>query len=224
DEEHFYRTQLGYDDAAIATLEAARTVEYNALNTQYGGYGDSFNPGFTYTLTTAENDAIEASIHVFTEQELLHTISFGLLRDIADTQVASLHVTPEVNDPTVAGVDIQTIIIDKRQDVDIEVAGTVDVTAHDSIYLGSENHDINVGLIQTDGSAGHDDVRIKSGQALTNAGPSASSVNVIGGDTILEAANGAIGSALRPFNTDLTATGTLTARADGSITIDERAG
>ena len=353
-EEAFYRTQLGYDDAAILALEASRTAQYHTLNTQYGEPGglvdhlvglefDGFDASFAYTLTAQETSDIEGSIHIFTEEELLYTISTGLLKDIADTSptieepnitganlvitaskgvgkavgvttidvsggvhnltndervalaaaervdvtylgpavtttvdvtgphtfhrtsgtwdpvlfapdtrihvtgganatdvgefyvVASvsgadlvvtanlldqdgvvLTIAPEVNDPTAPGANIHTIVIDQREDVDVEIVDQVDVGAHDSVYLGSETHNINLGLVQTDLD---DDIRIKSGQSILNV---TGGTNVIGGDTILEAANGSIGTAVTPVKTDLGASATITARALGAIYLVEQ--
>ncbi len=433
-EENFYRDELGYNDAQIATLEAARTAQYHVLHQQWGvPYGDGFDAGFAYTLTSQEEATIEANIHVYTEDELWHAISAGLLKDIADTQPTieepnisganvvlttahgvgdavgvlsidvsggvhsltdeervalsaaervdvaylgagvtvtvdvnagthtftrssgswiadgfahdmrihvsgsavnstdvsefylvdtasalvltldagsdlttesgvALTVTPEL-DPvgpeatttvdidasgrtftrstgswlddgfavgqeiTVGGSalnsnnvgehyviasvtalvltvgpgltmtdelgatvniiapggDVQTIVIDKREDVDVEAPGTLDVDAHDSVYVGSEDNSINLGLVETDGAAGADDVRLKSGQAITNADGNGAT-NVIAGDTILEAANGAIGTAGTPVYLNLTPGGTITGRASTNIYLIERSG
>ncbi len=354
-EEDFYRNNLGYDDAAIATLETSRTLQYHALHTQFGGFGDTYDADFEYTLTVTEIATIEARIHIFTEQELLYAISAGLLKDITDTQVTiedpnivapnivlttsagvgkasgqltidvsggvyalsdddrvalaaaertdvaylaapvsatasfnavgdtitrtdggnwvtdgftagmrihvagsavnstglgefyliesvsasvlnltdaanlvtqgavAITVTPEINNPTAEGVDIHSIVIDQREDVDIEInstSGQVDVQAHDSVYLGSETHDLRLGTVQTDLT---DEIRLKSGQGIVNA-LDASGTNVIGGNTILEAANGSIGTALLPVYSNLGASATITGRALSDIHLVERSG
>ena len=64
-----------------------------------------------------------------------------------------------------------------------------------------------------------DDIRIKSGQSILNV---TGGTNVIGGDTILEAANGSIGTAVTPVKTDLGASATITARALGAIYLVEQ--
>ncbi|MCH8863726.1 MAG: hypothetical protein IID51_14660, partial [Proteobacteria bacterium] len=72
---------------AIATLEANRTLQYHALHVDFGGEGDAFDADFTYTLTTSEETALTGSIKVWTEEELINTISAGLLKAVSDTQV-----------------------------------------------------------------------------------------------------------------------------------------
>jgi Ca2+-binding RTX toxin-like protein len=352
-EQNYYRTKMSYGDSEIEGLETSRTAQYHTLHVQYGGYGNTYDPTFSYTLTADENAAIEGSIHVYTEQELLYTVSTGLLKNIADTQATieepnimapnvflttsagvgkasgvtlidvsggvyslsdddrvalaaaertdvaflgapisatvnfnaaartitrtdggnwvtdgfaddmrihvsgsavnntgvgeyylidtvnatvitlasasdlttesgkTVTITPEVNDPTAPGVVIKTIVIDQREDVDLEITGKVDVRAQESVYLGSEQNNININLVRT---ALDKDIRIKSGQGIANVASSASAVNVIGGNTILEAASGSIGTEARPINTDLGTDATITGRAKDDIYIVEKSG
>ncbi len=98
-EEAFYRDQLGYDAAAITTLENKRTAEYHDLNNRYAQFGNTFNPNFTYTLTAAEQNALQASIKKWTVDQLLNTVSAGLLKPTAGTQTT-------IEDPNVMGHDV----------------------------------------------------------------------------------------------------------------------
>lgn len=101
-EEAFYRTQLNYDDAAIITLENKRTGEYHDLHTRYGSVGNTFNPNFNYVLTPAEENALRGSIKVWTVVELLNTVSSGLLKPTASTQV-------NIEDPNIIGHDVNIV-------------------------------------------------------------------------------------------------------------------
>jgi hypothetical protein len=98
-EEAFYRNELGFDNAAIATLEAARTVQYHILHNEFGAFGDTFDPNFSFTLTTQQETAIRGSIKVWTEEELLNTISAGLFKSVSDTQV-------NIEDPNIIGDNV----------------------------------------------------------------------------------------------------------------------
>src|SRR5690606_31229255 len=86
----------GYVDAAITTLENSRTQQYLTLHTTFANYdrggvlsGEltaSFVEDFQYTLSSSEHDALVGSIKVWTEAELLNTISAGLLKEVTSTQ------------------------------------------------------------------------------------------------------------------------------------------
>lgn len=102
EEDAFYRNELGWDDAAIQALEEKRSAEYRTLHDDYGSYGDAYNPYFSYTLTAAEASAIEGSIKVWTEEELLYSMSAGLLNPVSDTQV-------DIEDPNVVGRNVTLI-------------------------------------------------------------------------------------------------------------------
>ena len=75
-------------------------------------------------------------------------------------------------------------------------------------------------LVQTDLD---DDIRIKSGQGIAN-GVGTSDTNVIGGDTILEAAGGSVGTLAKPINIDLDSDATITARALNNIYLVDQSG
>ena len=87
-EEQTYYTNAGWTDGEIQTLVNKRTEEYHSLHGQYGGYGDSYDDSFTYTLSDAERDSLTDSIKVWTEDELLNLFSAGLIEPITDTQTS----------------------------------------------------------------------------------------------------------------------------------------
>jgi hypothetical protein len=130
----------------------------------------------------------------------------------------------EIPDPLADGVIITRIVIDQRDDINVLAGGIVNVNAGTNVFLSSgvELTDgqisspelpINVGQI----IAGSE-VRLKGRLGLINAA-AANTPNVIGGNTILESGDGAIGSQAKPFLTDLF--GTLTARAEGVVYVSE---
>jgi Ca2+-binding RTX toxin-like protein len=108
------------------------------------------------------------------------------------------------------------VIIDQREDIDILALGTVDVTAVRNLYLGSEE---TVNIAQASG----DHVRIKSKQSLTDQSVVVPAVTARS-SLILEAGNGAIGSAANRFTIDTGSTALFTARAKHDIDIAEVSG
>lgn len=98
-EEAYYReyyTQLGeeegksgaelttYVDNSVQTLNNKRNTEYHALNAKYGG--EAYQEDYEYTLSPEEMADLTASVHTWTEKELLNLISGSLLKPITDTQ------------------------------------------------------------------------------------------------------------------------------------------
>jgi len=110
-EDAYYRNTLAYDQAAIDTLVSKRTQEYHDLNARYGVgsqyaldnsstyHADIFNATFSYTLTIKEDSDLRGSIKVWTEEELLYSMSSGMLKATADTQVNN-------EDPNIVGTNI----------------------------------------------------------------------------------------------------------------------
>ena len=148
----------------------------------------------------------------------------GLYYDVASVTATTLTLTgASFIDETGANVtvtpELAKIIINQREDVDVETAGEVNVTSDTNVYLGSEV-DLNLDTID----AGTN-IRIKSGGSIRNADGS-SATNIIGGNLILEAAGGSIGgaTAATKLYTDLFPTATITAIAQDDIYIVERNG
>jgi hypothetical protein len=113
-----------------------------------------------------------------------------------------------------------SLVISKREDADVELRSGGNLTAQaetGDIFLGSEG-DVAVNQI----SAG-DEIRLKVAGNLINDNTNSSIANVVGGRTILEAANGVIGSIDKALFVNLSTNAPLTARADGDIFIQEAA-
>ncbi len=118
---------------------------------------------------------------------------------------------------------ISTIQVDNRDDVNFTATGILNATAGLNIYLGSTT-DIKLGLVHAGTASSTDNsIRIKGAQNLIDAGAPNTPV-VIGGDTILEAGQGSIGSSASPLLTDLVGAGTITARAFGPVYLTETSG
>lgn len=116
----------------------------------------------------------------------------------------------------VSVVSDKEIKIISREDVNVESGGMVTATAAaGNVYLGSEGT-ININQVTAGG-----DVRIKSRHGIVNAAPTGT-VNIIGKDTILEAAQNSIGkitdssAVINPLLIGL-GSGVLTARSGGDI-------
>ena len=101
----YYTNTLHYDAAAITTLQNALNAEYVDLDTRYSGFGSTYNPNFHYALSASESAALTGSIKVWTEEELLYSMSSGLLKPTADTQSV-------IEDPNIVGLNV-TIIASK---------------------------------------------------------------------------------------------------------------
>ncbi|BCS96179.1 hypothetical protein DSLASN_18110 [Desulfoluna limicola] len=173
-EEAYYRSELGYDDAAISTLENKRTAEYHTLHKQFAAYfdgqgsafPDSYDSGFVYVLSTTETDTLTGSIKVWTEEELLSLIGGGLLKSVTDTQViiedanivaedVTLLVDGQIGrtaEPTLIELDGHTFTSDER--VAMAAAERADVT-----YLSADAVEARVSfdgaantMTRTDGS------------------------------------------------------------------------
>lgn len=116
----------------------------------------------------------------------------------------------------IAMVDADTLRLTQRDDVDV-VANRISIDAKGRVYLGSELN-LNIDALKTD-----DSIRIKGAQSIFRVGtpndPAAASIR--GGSLILEAAQGAIGTAGNPLTTALMPGATLTARAAHDIHVRE---
>src|SRR5208283_1762633 len=123
-----------------------------------------------------------------------------------------------VDDPLAPGAVVTQIVINQISSVELQVSGSIDINAGANVYLGAEDYNLNIDHI----TAGQD-VRIKSKAGVFNV--AASGANVTAADLILEASATTIGtSSDDPFITDLSAGGTITARAGSDIYIEELSG
>lgn len=110
---------------------------------------------------------------------------------------------------------IATIV--QREDIDVVATGAIHVEGRSHVYLGGEQ-DLNIKSVTSDGQ-----VRIKGAEGIFDVSTDAAPT-VRAGGLIVEAAHGDIGAAGDPLRIALANGTTLTARAGGSIFLDERAG
>ncbi|WP_261842146.1 LEPR-XLL domain-containing protein [Aliamphritea ceti] len=104
-------------DNAIQTLNNKRTAEYHALHQKYGA--QAYDDAYSYTLTTQERADLTASVHTWTENELLNLISGSLLKPVTNTQ-ASI------------------------EEANIDASGTITVTT--KLDIGSANGSVEIAL------------------------------------------------------------------------------
>ncbi|WP_295882586.1 calcium-binding protein [uncultured Thiohalocapsa sp.] len=141
------------------------------------------------------------------------TLTTELFRDI--------ELAPVVLDPLgglPAGVSVTGIVIEQREDFDVDASGLINADAGGQAYLGSEEV-MRIGHVTA-----VDDIRIKGQQDVLDAAPSGPAVTGTG--LIIESGRGNIGHAdgSGDFRIDLLGTGTLTARADGDVRVEEVTG
>lgn len=122
----------------------------------------------------------------------------------------------EVDDVSIdEAAKIATIV--QREDIDVVATGAIHVEGRSHVYLGGEQ-DLNIKSVTSDGQ-----VRIKGAEGIFDVSTDAAPT-VRAGGLIVEAAHGDIGAAGDPLRIALANGTALTARAGGSIFLDERAG
>lgn len=109
--------------------------------------------------------------------------------------------------------------VHKREDVDIH-ADSITLKARDYIYLGGEE-DINVNTVE----AGEGQkITIAGAKGIYNVATEADHANVIGGDLVLEAADGSIGTEDKALNLKLADGAKVTARSQNDIFLNSTGG
>ena len=115
--------------------------------------------------------------------------------------------------------DGDTVTVHKREDVDIH-ADSITLKARDYIYLGGEE-DINVNTVE----AGEGQkITIAGAKGIYNVATEADHANVIGGDLVLEAADGSIGTEDKALNLKLADGAKVTARSQNDIFLNSTGG
>ncbi|WP_197231928.1 dockerin type I domain-containing protein [Novipirellula artificiosorum] len=71
---------------SITTIENNRTTQYHALHPNAGPLGDAYDRQYQYQATADDELAIDDSMKVWTEEELLNTNRPGEVLDISDTE------------------------------------------------------------------------------------------------------------------------------------------
>lgn len=256
---------LGMDkitDEYINQLEAEKTAEYKKLAAVYGDeskYGSSYDAGWTYRLSEAE-EAELAEGAGWNKSQLAYSIFKAKEGEVVDTQymiedpnVVGKNVTIEANgsigqdtgsetfklselspetdvdkilliasaerDNLEIAEDGDTVTVHKREDVDIH-ADSITLKARDYIYLGGEE-DINVNTVE----AGEGQkITIAGAKGIYNVATEADHANVIGGDLVLEAADGSIGTEDKALNLKLADGAKVTARSQNDIFLNSTGG
>ena len=256
---------LGMDkitDEYINRLEAEKTAEYKKLAAVYGDegkYGSSYDAGWTYRLSEAE-EAELAEGAGWNKSQLAYSIFKAKEGEVVDTQymiedpnVVGKNVTIEANgsigqdtgsetfklselspetdvdkilliasaerDNLEIAEDGDTVTVHKREDVDIH-ADSITLKARDYIYLGGEE-DINVNTVE----AGEGQkITIAGAKGIYNVATEADHANVIGGDLVLEAADGSIGTEDKALNLKLADGAKVTARSQNDIFLNSTGG
>lgn len=235
----------GRDEAAIAALEAEATARFHALHEDWGGR--IFNENFSYDATLAERAALTEGLH-WSDGELGRGLRRSVILEVTDTEpvvedanLAGRNInivsggsigrdrapyviardeglTAEALEElwTAERIDLtfspDSIEIARRDDIDVEATGHLIAIAAEDVLIGSETP-----LAILNANAGGQ-LRVKSGEALTRAAPTALVPHMLTGtDFVLEAAEGGIGAQGEALLLDQKAGGALVARAEGDI-------
>ncbi|MBL4832198.1 MAG: hypothetical protein JKY55_20255, partial [Aliivibrio sp.] len=211
DEGSYYEIQSVTADTMTLTttalsVEVAVTLDVAAI---------SSSPSLTTIVNTKGNNwvdlglALDGLIEVDGTVYQIKRIAQGVL-DLEESEGVA---NTAINASEYREATLTKVIIDQREDIDVLVAGVLDATATNNVYLGSEQS------ITIDSVSG-DNVRIKSKQSLSDGSGSSASVTA-GSTLVLEAGSGSIGSDANRFTIDLETGATLTARAKQDIVITE---
>jgi Bacterial Ig domain/Lectin C-type domain/FG-GAP-like repeat len=101
-----------------------------------------------------------------------------------------------IDNPTQSNQAIASIVINRKQDIDIDAQGELNLTAGGHIFLGSEQ-DLNLDQVKA-GS----EVRIKAAQGIYDVAIT-DVTNIVGTDLILEAGSASIGTSNKAITIDL---------------------
>ncbi|MBV1730795.1 MAG: hypothetical protein KUA38_00975, partial [Hydrogenophaga sp.] len=91
----------GLSDLQIGEFSQSRTDQYHALHAEVGGLTTSFDSGFAYNASTAEEAGIRAG-STWTDAQLVLSVGGGLLKNITDTVTS-------VKEPNVKGHNIELV-------------------------------------------------------------------------------------------------------------------
>ena len=106
------------------------------------------------------------------------------------------------------------MVISLQEDIDVEAAGNITITAGAHVFLGSEV------AIQIDQITAGDRVVIKGDNGIFD-GTTAVVANIIGDDLVLEGDQDSVGTLAAPITIDLTAGSVLTARTSQDVYVTE---
>ena len=235
----------GLSAGQIADLAEIATERFHALHETWGGL--SFDAGFEYSATVAEQNELTTGLH-WSEAQLGTGLRSELILPVTDT-------VPVIEDANISGENINIIsardigrnrtpyVIDRTtglteeallelwtaERIDIEVGeDSIEIARADDLDIEASGH--LVALAGGDALIGSEhaieilyadaveDLRIKSAEALTRAADGAVVSHMVRGKTIvLEAAEGGIGALGEPLLVTQLEDGALVARAEGEI-------
>ncbi len=120
----------------------------------------------------------------------------------------------ERDDLTITSTELR---IARKEDIDIDATGTIDLTANGHIFLGSEE-DVNI-----IGASSTEQIRVEVSGSIYSSAPLNTPI-FNGVNLILEAGNGSIGTQANPILIEQDANNKITARARNNIYIIENSG
>ena len=128
-----------YVDGAILALRVARTAQYRGLDTKYAATnGGVFDADYQVTLSAQEIADIDASIKIWTEEELINSIGAGLLKPVTDTEV-------RLEDTNISGnritLNVSGAIGRTDGNVIIPITAGGNLTADQRVTLGAAERD-----------------------------------------------------------------------------------
>ncbi len=112
------------------------------------------------------------------------------------------------------------LVIQRREDLDLDIRGSVSVTSNRNIFLGSET-DLTIGQIDAGTEQNAPRVQIKVGGSIFSDSGDDTAANIRAEQIVLEASAGAIGTTTSPLRLSINQGGNVIARADDEIVIQQ---
>lgn len=216
----------------LTKLDLERGYKWTIDDLRYGQNLDVLNRTATDTETVVEAPNVSGR-----NVTLIATAgSVGTERDskVIDGNRVDDESTPDVDEGLLtreeriwlSAAEVDDIAIDEaakrativqREDIDVVATGAIRIEGRNHVYLGGEQ-DLNIRSVQSNGP-----VRIKGAEGIFDVSTDAAPT-VRASGLIVEAAHGDIGATGDPLRIALADGTALTARAGGSIFLDERLG
>ncbi len=215
------------------TYENTISIYQNRLTLPTGTYWDTtiFKPGLgilienwgmelVYNLGDNRNvwTVTDVNENVLTVDRTVFSSELGEFFGPMETTVKPV-ITTDLRDYT---GKISELLIFSRDDINVDVHGTINALVKDNLFLGgglNKNSDLNIGSVE---STNGGEIQIKSHRSVINVATSSQNeANVItSGDVVLEAGDGSVGTTTKPIYTAITG-GKLTARAFEDVFITQ---
>ena len=197
----------GWNESQL-TYSIFKAREGEVVDTQYM-IEDPNISGKNVTVEAGGSIGLDAGSETFRMSELSSETDTDKILLIASAERDNLEIAE----------DGDTVTVHKREDVDIHADG-ITLKAKDYIYLGGEE-DINVNTVEA-GSGKN--ITIAGAKGIYNVATDAEQDNIIGGNLVLEAAEGSIGSADKKLNIRLDDGAKLVARSQNDIYLNSTGG